>query len=123
MAARLYTTDAKALLAEIKKQISNREIETWSVDSEGDFTHVTHDGQWKNKAWMRPTCYSDRLQLNIIRPKGGSVSRPVYAVYHGRFIEMAIEHVSKMFSVARATPNAAVRRDGLDHRKIAVGDA
>jgi hypothetical protein len=106
MAVRLFTADAKGLLAEIKKQIRNGEIQTWSVDSAGDFTHVTHDGQWKNKAWMRPTEYSDRLLLNIIRPKGGSISRPVYAVYHGRFIEMAIEHVFEMFSVARATPSA-----------------
>jgi len=106
MAVRLFTEDAEALLAEIKNQIKLGKIETWSVDSKGDFTHTTHDGQWKNKAWMRPKIYDDRLLLNIIRPSGGSISRPVFAVYHGRFIEMAIAHVSRLFTVARATPNA-----------------
>ena len=106
MAVRLFTTDSEALLQEIKRQIRAGDIQTWSVDSEGDFTHVTHDGQWKNKAWMRPRKLDDRLLLNIIRPKGGSTARPVYAVYHGRFIEMAIEHVSDLFTAARATPDA-----------------
>jgi len=32
-------------VARIKKQIRAGEIQTWSVDS-GDFTHVTHDGQY-----------------------------------------------------------------------------
>jgi hypothetical protein len=106
MAVRLFTKDSEGLLQEIKRQIRAGEIQTWSVDSEGDFTHVTHDGQWKNKAWMRPKTFDDRLLLNIIRPKGGSIARPVYAVYHGRFIEMAIEHVPDLFTAARATPDA-----------------
>jgi hypothetical protein len=55
---------------------------------------------------MRPKTFDDRLLLNIIRPKGGSIARPVYAVYHGRFIEMAIEHVPDLFTAARATPDA-----------------
>jgi len=101
MAVRLFTADARGLLEEIK----NGEIQTWSVDVDDDFTHTTHDGQWKNKAWMRPKVYDDRLLLNIIRPKGASISRPVYAVYHGRFIEMAIEHVSDMVTGIRATPD------------------
>jgi hypothetical protein len=106
MAIRLFTTNSKGLLEEIKRQIKAGEIQTWSVDSEGDFTHVTHDGQWKNKAWMRPRLYSDRLLLNIIRPQSGSISRPVFAIYQGRFIEMALEHVADRFTDARATPNA-----------------
>jgi hypothetical protein len=55
---------------------------------------------------MRPKLYNDRLLLNIIRPKSGGISRPVFAVYQGRFLEMAIEHVSDRFTDARATPNA-----------------
>jgi len=38
--------------------------------------------------------------LNI-RPKNGSVEREVYAVYHGRFIELAMAHVSEFFIVSR----------------------
>ena len=105
MAVRLFTTDPKKLLEEIKRQIKKGEIQTWSVNTKDEFTHTTHDGQWKNKAWMRPKICDDRLLLNIIRPRGGSIPRPVYAVYHGRFIEMAIEHVSKLFTGARATPD------------------
>jgi hypothetical protein len=41
----------------------------------------------------------DRTEVNIIRPKNGSVEREVYAVYHGRFIEMVIAHVAEFFKI------------------------
>jgi hypothetical protein len=65
--------------------------------------HTPVGGQWTNKAWLRPKALGDRLELNIIRPKNGSVEREVYAVYHGRFIEMAIAHVPEFFKIAAAT--------------------
>jgi hypothetical protein len=33
------------------------------------------------------------------------VTREIFAVYHGRFIEMLIAHVPGYFTDARATPN------------------
>ena len=104
MAIRFFTSDAAGLLAEIKRLIRDGEIETWAIDGDGDFTHVTNGGQWKNRAFLRPVEMNDRLLLNIIIQKGETQKREVYAVYHGRFIEMVIRHAPKLFSTAVATP-------------------
>ena len=104
VAVRLFTSDAAGLLAEIKRLVRAGEIETWTVDGDGDFTHTTNGEQWKNRAFFRPVEMDDRLLLNIIIHKGESQKREVYAVYHGRFIEMALRHAPKLFSTAVATP-------------------
>lgn len=104
MAVRLFTTDAEALLKELKHQITTGAIKTWSVNATGDFTHVTSGNQWVDRARFRPSSQPDRLVLNIILQSGEKQRRAVYSVYHGRFIEMAIRHVPKLFTVAAATP-------------------
>jgi hypothetical protein len=106
MAVRLFTNDAKKVLAMIRVKIDQGHIDTWTYTPRGDFTHTPASGQWRNKAWLRPKTLEDRLELNIIRPKNGSVEREVYAVYHGRFIEMAVAHVPQFFKIAAATAGA-----------------
>ncbi|MGB8540803.1 MAG: hypothetical protein WCD49_04115 [Candidatus Acidiferrales bacterium] len=106
MAVLLYSPNAQGLLGDIKRLIAEGHIETWSYDRDGDFTHTSSGGQWKNKAWLRPKTFADRLEMNIIRPKDDHINREVFAIYHGRFIEMAIAHVPKLFSSASATPFA-----------------
>jgi hypothetical protein len=103
MAVRLFTDDARTVLAMIKDKIDQGHIDTWSYTPRGDFTHTPASGQWTNKAWLLPKTLEDRLELNIIRPKNRSVEREVYAVYHGWFIEMAIAHVPEFFKIAAAT--------------------
>jgi hypothetical protein len=105
MAVRLFTAEANALLTSIKRGIEKGEIETWSIDSDGDFTHTASGGQWKNRAYLRPKVMDDRLLLNVIIRKTETQKREVYAVYHGRFIEMVISHFPKLFSTAVATPS------------------
>jgi hypothetical protein len=106
MAVVLLTTDSRALLTQVRALVTQCHIATWSYDADGDFTHTAAGGQWKNKAWLRPRILSDRLTMNIIRPETGSVTREVYAVYHGRFLEMAIAHVPRLFTAGSATPFA-----------------
>jgi hypothetical protein len=85
----------------MKDEMQKRSIETWSVDADGDFTHSTP--QWVNKAWFRPVVYADRLVFRILTPKGTRMNRAVYAVYHGRFIEMLLNHFDLKFTQAEAT--------------------
>ena len=47
MAIYVKTNNPQGLLDEIRKSIENNVVQTWSVDNDGDFTHVS---QWKNKA-------------------------------------------------------------------------
>jgi hypothetical protein len=101
MSVQFTTSQPNKLLKDFKKKIDEGEVDTWSYDSAGDFTHTP--SQWKHKAWLRPVVESDRLRLNIIRNTGYDFTRVIYSVYHGRFIEPMLTHCHDLFSIARAT--------------------
>ena len=98
MAVIVETEKPSELLQSLKQAMKERTVETWSVDSDGDFTHSPE--QWANKAWFRPKIEQDRLVFRMITPKGKRMSRTVYAVYHGRFIEMLLAHFDLKFTRA-----------------------
>ena len=106
MAIRVTTAQPSSLLAAVKKAIDERKVDTWSYDSDGDFTHTP--SQWAKKAWLRPRVQSSGLILNILNPKGVSLSKEIYGVYHGRFIEMLLAHFDDKFTDAEATAAVAV---------------
>ena len=113
MAVRVYCVDPSALLNQIKLRLREGGIDTWEVDSDGDFTHSPP--QWKNKAWFRPRIEAGRIVFRILAPKATQISRSVYGVYHGRLIEMLVTHFDASFSTAEAT---ALAVSGVD---IVVG--
>ena len=104
MAVYVFTDDPEGLLKKIKAAIQANHIETWTYDGDGDFIHGTSSGQWKSKAWLRPTPTESKLIFNVVHPKSG-LKRDAYAVYHGRFIEMLVRHFPKDFTLAAATAN------------------
>ncbi len=106
MAIRVSTNEPSSLLAEIKKAIDARHVDTWSHDSDGDFTHTP--SQWVRKAWLRPTVQAGALVLNILNPQGVKLSKEIYGVYHGRFIEMLLVHFDNKFADAHASAAVAV---------------
>jgi hypothetical protein len=101
MAVRVFCQNPSSLLSKIKTSAKSGSLETWSIDSDGDFTHSPE--QWKNRAWFRPKIEDDKVVFNILAPKGTRMSRAVYAVYHGRFIEMLLTHFDLEFQRASAT--------------------
>lgn len=101
MAVKFQTQAPEALLAPLKKAIDDGKAPTWSYDKDGDFTHTPD--QWRNKAWMRPSVSSSGLDVNIVKPKDGTISWKVYAIYSGRFIELAINHAHDDYTLASAT--------------------
>jgi hypothetical protein len=101
MAITVFTPEPEALLSNVKKQIADKKIQTWLVDEDGDFTHTPP--QWKRKAWLRPKVFSDRLVFRIFPPEKTKMSSEIYAVYHGRFIEMLLAHVDSQFKSASAS--------------------
>lgn len=111
MSVRAFTDDSASLLTRIKKLIDQGHITSWSYDSDGHFTHTP--SQWKNKTWLEPLEQSDKLRLRIIAPKSG-MTREVFAVYHGRFIEMLIAHVSNKYTSANATASPADDEPALE---------
>jgi hypothetical protein len=101
MAIVVKTDQPRALLSAIRAAIDNGAIETWSYDADGDFTHTP--AQWKHKAWLRPSIADGDLIFTTVAPQKTAMTKAVYAVYHGRFIEMLLRHFDVSFSVARAT--------------------
>jgi hypothetical protein len=114
MSVRALTDDAQGLLDEIKDQIKQGHIATWAYNGMGDFTQTASGEQWKGKAWFRPKAEKNRLRLRLLKPKDQGLVREVFAVYHGRFIEMLIAHVPGYFTDARATPSPERDESELD---------
>ena len=115
MAVLVRSDNPGSLLAAIKDAIDEDNIKTWSYDADGDFTHTA--AQWNLRAWLRPSVREDRLVFNIIAPYDRGISRAVYGIYHGRFIEMLLNHFDKRFTNVSATAlptNADVIKGQVD---------
>ena len=101
MALIIKTSDPTGLLTSMKKSIDTKSIETWSYDSSGDFTHTPE--QWKFKAWMRPKIHIGELHFDFLGNREITTTKLIYAVYHGRFAEMLLNHFDTQFSEVKAT--------------------
>ena len=99
----LPTSDPTGLLTAIRDKIDAKSIRTWSYDADGDFTHTAE--QWNDTAWLSPHVEDDRLEFFILPPRGTTLSTTTYAIFHGRFIEMALRHFDRLLSApASASP-------------------
>lgn len=98
---RFVTTNAPALLKAVKAAIDAGHIETWSYDGDGDFTHTPP--QWRSRAWLRPAIKADALEFGLLKPQGAVITREIYAIYHGRFVEMMLVHFDDRFDSAIAS--------------------
>ncbi|MFZ1220113.1 MAG: hypothetical protein WAO00_12530 [Chthoniobacterales bacterium] len=110
MALTIQTASPNALLTAIKKAIDEKHVETWTYDDAGDFTHTP--SQWKNRAWLRPKMEAGTLRFGLVGQQGVAMSKLIYGVYHGRFIEMLLVHFDDSFSIARAS---AVTDSSIDN--------
>jgi hypothetical protein len=98
MAVIIKTPNPSGLLQAIYKAIDNKKIETWVYDKDKDLTHEPN--QWKNEAWFRPKIYNGELRFGILKQKDKTMSKIIYGLYHGRFIEMLLTHFDDQFSSA-----------------------
>lgn len=105
MAIYFSTSQPNGLLGAFKKAIDDGHIETWSYDSDGDFTHTPP--QWKNLAWMRPVISSGLLTFRFLGSQARTTKKSTYGIYHGRFIESMLTHCDERFDSAQATAMAA----------------
>jgi hypothetical protein len=101
MALIVNTPSPANLLAAIRKAITDKHIDTWTCDSDGDFTHTPK--QWIYQAWLRPVPAPGALIFGLVGKTNVQMTKVIYAVYHGRFIEMLLTHFDDSFSVASAT--------------------
>lgn len=114
MSIKFHTVDPKTLLASIRTKIDAKNIETWAYDDDGHFTHTAK--QWANKAWLLPKVTNGYLLLTICGRNDEPLSSEVYAIYHGRFIEMVVSHCDRLFARAEASA-LATDGDSLGQQK------
>lgn len=107
MAVLVLTANPQALLTAVRKGIDDGAINTWNYDADGDFTHVTADKQWAGKAWLRPSLQQGVLVFGLVGQEGVQMTKAIYGVFHGRFIEMLLTHFDTMFTTAVASASAA----------------
>ena len=104
MAIFVKTNDPFSLVNGIKQKIREHGIDTWSVDSDGDFTHNVE--QWRYRAWIRYRIEQERIVFFVICRKDSNMSVTEYAVYHGRFVEMLLAHFDMECKSIELTPLA-----------------
>lgn len=101
MSVTVFTSKPNALLTAIKKAIDDNKVETWAYDQDGDFTHSPD--QWRQKAWFRPAVQQGMLVFGLLGPTDVTMTKTIYGVYHGRFIEMLLAHFDADFGNVSAT--------------------
>lgn len=101
MAVIVRTADPRSFVALINAAITAGRVKTWIRDPDGDYTHFAN--QWEFKAWMRASVGDGSVTFNIIGSQKFKMTREIYAVYHGRFIEMLLAHFDENFESAQAT--------------------
>lgn len=103
MAIYIRTDDPHGLHERLTLAIFNREIITWGVDKDGDFT-IDRD-QWRFKAWFRPTERQGQLVFGIVQSRKYVMTNELYGVYHGRLVSTILAHFSDLISEVHITPN------------------
>jgi hypothetical protein len=101
MAITAATSDPSRLLTLIREAIAARRIQTWHLVQD---VYITHSPpQFANQAFFKPVVQYGALVFQIVTPEGGKVSVEIYAVYHGRLIEMLLAHLDKDFTQVYAS--------------------
>lgn len=112
MAIYIHTNDPHGLHKKLTASICNREIITWDVDKDGDYT-IDRD-QWRFKAWFRATESQDLLVFGIVQSRKYVMTNELYGVYHGRLVSTILAHFSDMISEVQVTTNPQKGVDIID---------
>lgn len=89
MAIIVKTNIPKLLVNRLIQKIDDGVIDTWSYDDDKDFTHT---GQWINKAWFTPMYDEGVVKFALLGRKSVNTTLMEYSVYHGRFVELLLNH-------------------------------
>jgi len=99
-------TDKPAeLLASINKKLVEDKIRTWKKETHNNIDYYTHTPeQYFHKAWFTPTVKKDELYFAIVYPKDiAAISKAIYGIYHGRFVEMITSHFYETYDITTIT--------------------
>lgn len=102
MAIIIKTQNVQKLIDSLNNSIKNREILTWMIDSDGDYTIVRD--QWRYHAWFR--CYNkeERIIFGIVQSRKFLMTRDLYGIYSGRFVATLLSHFDSLMDDIHVTP-------------------
>jgi hypothetical protein len=100
MALTITTADAEALRKDILERLDRLAVEGWESDGES-FTLT--DPEWGGKAWVRAFSEPGRLVLGLVPAEGGVMAGGLYAAYHGRLVELLLQHFRELVSSVQVT--------------------
>ena len=97
MAIYVKTSNPKEIISKIKHGIEKGKIDTWKCDSNDYFRHTQN--LWDeiikgNDMFFKPIYSNGKLIFGLTCNKKQQLPRKPYGIYHGRFIEMLINHCS-----------------------------
>lgn len=114
MAIYVKTETPRGLVQKINQDIKENRIQTWTVDNDGDYTHVPE--QWKNRVWVRPHIEEKRVVFGVLGRKDANMTVTEYAVYHGRFVEMLLSNYDRICSSIEVSP-LGTKYDSISNKK------
>ena len=103
MAIIIKTNNPEKLIKSLNDAIYNREILTWSMDHDGDYT-IARD-QWRYHAWFRHNVFkTNELAFGIVQSRKYKMTRELYGIYHGRFVATLLSHFDNLMDDINVTP-------------------
>jgi len=99
---RINTSNPAGLHAEIVnrlqegKDASGRRIETWELDDEGHARHTGEKRRFYDQGWLEFDVEDTFVRVRF--KSGTGTERGTFAVLHGRFLELLINHFTGYFT-------------------------
>lgn len=109
MAIYVNTDSPKMLVRRLRELIHEDEISAWILDEDNDFTHSSH--QWGGRAWIHPIIEEERVIFAIIGTRNEPITKLIYGIYMGRFLESLIMHLDRFFVTARVSSRPSIKYD------------
>ena len=108
MAVIVETDGPQVLLRGIYESIDSGKVQTWRYQDYNNEIYLTHcANQWDSKAWLKPVQEGGMLVFYIYNAKNVVLTPEIYAVFHGRFIEMLLAHFDQQMNKIWATEKPA----------------
>lgn len=103
MALIITTNNPCDIIRRFRELVNNNQIQTWQVDSDGDYT-IALD-QWRNKAWMRPSVNDNgQLIYHFVSSTKHPITRALYGIFHGRLAATLLAHFDTDMDKLEITP-------------------
>lgn len=113
MAIIIKTKHPNNLLNLFKTYVLTRNIITWQVDGEGDFTIA--NPKWTYMAWMRPISEEENglLVFGFVSSTKYQITKGLYGIYHGRLAVTILSHFDNLIDSIIIEPNLNPKYDSF----------